>query len=232
MAETTNKNASLAAVAAMGIVFGDLGTSPLYTVPTILSVVGPHAGAATALGILSLLFWTLLITISVKYCLFVMRADNDGEGGILALMSLVGMNDWKRGTYIGASMGLLGAALIYGDGVITPAISVLSALEGVNVATTALKPYILPLALVILVGLFAAQRFGTATIGKTFGPIMLVWFVVIGALGLYGVIHHPAVLKAIDPMYGIRLLFNGKVAVLALLGVEQPVEMTGRSLIG
>jgi len=218
MAETTNKNASLAAVAAMGIVFGDLGTSPLYTVPTILSVVGPHAGAATALGILSLLFWTLLITISVKYCLFVMRADNDGEGGILALMSLVGMNDWKRGTYIGASMGLLGAALIYGDGVITPAISVLSALEGVNVATTALKPYILPLALVILVGLFAAQRFGTATIGKTFGPIMLVWFVVIGALGLYGVIHHPAVLKAIDPMYGIRLLFNGKVAVLALLG--------------
>ena len=218
MAEPSNKNASLAAVAAMGIVFGDLGTSPLYTVPTILSVVGPHAGAATALGILSLLFWTLLITISVKYCLFVMRADNDGEGGILALMSLVGMNDWKRGTYIGASMGLLGAALIYGDGVITPAISVLSALEGVNVATTALKPYILPLALVILVGLFAAQRFGTATIGKTFGPIMLVWFVVIGALGLYGVIHHPAVLKAIDPMYGIRLLFNGKVAVLALLG--------------
>jgi KUP system potassium uptake protein len=147
-----------------------------------------------------------------------MRADNDGEGGILALMSLVGMNDWKRGTYIGASMGLLGAALIYGDGVITPAISVLSALEGVNVATTALKPYIVPLALVILVGLFAAQRFGTATIGKAFGPVMLMWFLVIGALGLVGVVHHPAVLKAIDPLYGIRLLLGGKVAVLALLG--------------
>ncbi len=208
----------LAAITAMGIVFGDLGTSPLYTMPTILGVVGPHVAAPTALGILSLLFWTLLITISVKYCLFVMRADNDGEGGILALMSLVGMNDWKRGTFIGASMGLLGAALIYGDGVITPAISVLSALEGVNVATTALKPYILPLALVILVGLFAAQRFGTATIGRAFGPVMLLWFVVIGVLGLVGILHHPAVLKAVDPMYAIRLLLGGKVAVLALLG--------------
>jgi len=218
MAEPTNKRASLAAVTAMGIVFGDLGTSPLYTMPTILGVVGPHAGAATALGILSLLFWTLLITISVKYCLFVMRADNDGEGGILALMSLVGMNDWKRGTYIGASMGLLGAALIYGDGVITPAISVLSALEGVNVATTALKPYILPLALVILVCLFAAQRFGTATIGKAFGPVMLLWFIVIGALGLIGVVHHPDVLRAIDPRYAIHLLLGGRIAVLALLG--------------
>ena len=207
-----------AAVTAMGIVFGDLGTSPLYTMPTILGVVGPHAGVATALGVLSLLFWTLLITISVKYCLFVMRADNHGEGGILALMSLVGMNDWKRGTYIGASMGLLGAALIYGDGVITPAISVLSALEGVNVATTALKPFILPLAIVILIGLFAAQRFGTATIGKAFGPIMLIWFLVIGALGLVGVLHHPAVLKAVDPTYAVRLLFGGHLAVLALLG--------------
>ena len=209
---------AFAAVTAMGIVFGDLGTSPLYTMPTILGVVGPHAGVASALGVLSLLFWTLLITISVKYCLFVMRADNDGEGGILALMSLVRMNDWRRGTYIGASMGLLGAALIYGDGVITPAISVLSALEGVNVATTALKPFILPLALAILIGLFAAQRFGTATIGKAFGPVMLVWFVVIGALGLVGVVHHPAVLRAIDPIYAVHLLLGGKVAVLALLG--------------
>lgn len=216
--QTSGTMRTAAAVTAMGIVFGDLGTSPLYTMPTILGVVGPHAGTATALGVLSLLFWTLLITISVKYCLFVMRADNDGEGGILALMSLVGMNDWKRGTFVGASMGLLGAALIYGDGVITPAISVLSALEGVNVATAALKPYIVPLALVILIGLFAAQRFGTATIGTAFGPVMLAWFVVIGVLGIVGIVHHPMVLAAVDPLYAVRLLLGGKVAVLALLG--------------
>ena len=203
---------------ALGIVYGDLGTSPLYTMQTILSAVGPAASTATALGVLSLIFWTLLVTISVKYCVFVMRADNHGEGGILALMSLVGQNDWRRGTYIGATMGLLGAALIYGDGLITPAISVLSALEGVNVATSVLKPYILPLAVVIIVGLFAAQRFGTATIGKAFGPVMLLWFVVIGLLGLTGIIRHPVVLEAIDPMFGIRLLFAHHTAVLALLG--------------
>ena len=207
-----------AAVTAMGIVFGDLGTSPLYTLQTILGVTGPQAAAATMLGVLSLLFWTLLITVSVKYCLFVMRADNHGEGGILALMSLVRMNDWRRGTYLGGSMGLLGAALIYGDGVITPAISVLSALEGLNVATPALKPLILPLALGILVGLFAAQRFGTATIGKAFGPIVLLWFVVIGALGLPAVIAHPQVWRAVDPEYGLRLLASGNVALLPLLG--------------
>jgi len=208
----------VAGLTALGIVYGDLGTSPLYTMQTILTAVGPAASTATALGILSLIFWTLLITISIKYCVFVMRADNHGEGGILALMSLVGMNDWRRGTYIGATMGLLGAALIYGDGLITPAISVLSALEGVNIATTVLKPYILPLAVIIIVGLFAAQRFGTATIGKAFGPVMLLWFIVIGLLGLIGVVEHPVVLEAIDPLFGIRLLIASKTAVIALLG--------------
>ena len=121
---------SVAALTALGIVYGDLGTSPLYTMQTVVGAMGPHHTAESALGALSLIFWTLVITISVKYCLFVMRADNHGEGGILALMSLVGMNDWRRGTYIGAAMGLLGAALIYGDGVITPSISVLSARRG------------------------------------------------------------------------------------------------------
>ena len=209
---------SLAALAALGIVYGDLGTSPLYTMQTILGSLGGQAPGETALGVLSLIVWTLLITISVKYCLLVMRADNRGEGGILALMSLVGMNDWRKGTYIGASMGLLGAALIYGDGVITPSISVLSALEGVNVATTALKPYILPAALAILVGLFAAQRFGTASIGRAFGPIMLSWFVVIGILGLGAVIHHPSVLRAIDPIHAVRLLATSGPSVFLLLG--------------
>jgi KUP system potassium uptake protein len=207
-----------ATLATLGIVFGDLGTSPLYTMQTILGSRGGPPRADAALGVLSLIIWTLIITISVKYCLLVMRADNDGEGGILALMSMTGFNDWKKGAFFGASMGLLGAALIYGDGIITPSISVLSALEGVNVATTALKPFVLPLAIVILLGLFAAQRFGTATIGKAFGPIMLVWFIVIGVLGLFGVLHHPVVLDAINPLYGLHLLFSSGPAVLLLLG--------------
>ena len=210
--------ASLAAVAALGIVYGDLGTSPLYTMQTILSSLGERSPVESALGVLSLIVWTLVITVSVKYCLLVMRADNRGEGGILALMSLVGKNHWRKGTFIGASMGLLGAALIYGDGVITPSISVLSALEGVNVVTAALKPYILPAALVILIALFAAQRFGTASIGKAFGPIMLLWFFVIGVLGLVGVIHHPTVLRAIDPVYAIRLISVSRPTVFLLLG--------------
>ena len=207
-----------AGLAALGVVFGDLGTSPLYTMQTIVGALGGQAPATTALGVLSLIVWTLLITVSLKYCFFVMRADNQGEGGILALMSLVGFNDWRRGAYIGAAMGLLGAALIYGDGIITPAISVLSALEGVTVITGALKPYVLPLTVVILAGLFAAQRFGTARIGRAFGPIMMVWFVVIGALGLMGVMSHPAVLQALNPLLGVRLVLRSGPASLILLG--------------
>ena len=210
----------LAALAALGIVYGDLGTSPLYTMQTIVGVLGAHATVQTGLGVLSLIFWTLLITISLKYCLFVMRADNHGEGGILALMSLVGLNDWRRGAFVGATMGLLGAAFIYGDGVITPAISVLSAVEGVNIVTSILKPFILPIAVAILATLFAVQRFGTAKIGGAFGPIMLLWFVVVGLLGLLGVIHHPSVLQAINPLLGIKLLFSsGATGVLILGGV-------------
>ncbi len=205
-------------LAALGIVFGDLGTSPLYTLQTILQVTGSHVDGHAALGVLSLIFWTLLITISVKYCVFVMRADNHGEGGILALMSLVGMSDWKRGTFVGASMGLMGAALLYGDGVITPAISVLSAIEGVNVATSALKPFILPIAVAILLALFSVQRYGTAKIGRAFGPIMLVWFVVIGGLGLLQVVRHPGVLLAVNPVYGVAFLVHSGPAAMLLLG--------------
>jgi KUP system potassium uptake protein len=207
-------------MAALGIVYGDLGTSPLYTMQTIVGVLGPHASAQSALGVLSLIVWTLLITISLKYCFFVMRADNHGEGGILALLSLVGLNDWRRGAFVGATMGLLGAALIYGDGVITPAISVLSALEGVNVVTSAVKPFILPMAVAILATLFAVQRFGTAKIGGAFGPIMLAWFIVIGALGLVGVIHHPSALQALNPLLGLKLLASsGWMGVFILGGV-------------
>ncbi len=161
-----------AALSALGVVYGDLGTSPLYTLQTVVQTMGGRFTPESALGILSLIVWTLIVTISIKYCLFVMRADNHGEGGILALMSLVGANSFARGAKIMAVMGLLGAALIYGDGVITPAISVLSALEGVNVVTLALKPYIMPIAVGILIVFFAVQRFGTAKIGGAFGPIM------------------------------------------------------------
>src|ERR1700678_2821775 len=144
------KAKSWAAFGALGVVFGDLGTSPLYTLQTVVQAMGGHFTPQTALGVLSLVFWTLIVTISIKYCLFVMRADNRGEGGILALMSLIGANGFAPGFKILTTMGLLGAALIYGDGVITPAISVLSALEGVNVVTSTFKPFVMPAAVVIL----------------------------------------------------------------------------------
>jgi KUP system potassium uptake protein len=208
----------LAALAALGVVYGDLGTSPLYTLQTVVSAAGGHFTAESALGILSLIVWTLIITASIKYCLFVMRADNHGEGGILALMSLVGANSFSGPKRALAMAGLLGAALIYGDGVITPAISVLSALEGVKVATNALTPYVLLAAIAILVIFFAVQRFGTAKIGGAFGPIMLVWFLVIAALGLSGVIGHPQVLAAIDPRHGIGFLIHGGPTGFLVLG--------------
>src|SRR5579862_2807415 len=205
---------------ALGIVYGDLGTSPLYALQTVVESTGGRFTPADAIGVLSLIFWTLLITISIKYCLFVMRADNHGEGGIMALMSLVGANSLKGSVKLLTLMGLLGTALIYGDGVITPAISVLSALEGVNVVTPALKAFVLPVTVAILIALFALQRFGTEYIGRAFGPVMLLWFVTIAALGCAGMRHHPQVLLAVDPHYGISfLLRHGTVGLLVLGGV-------------
>jgi KUP system potassium uptake protein len=206
-----------AGLTALGIVYGDLGTSPLYTMQTLLQILGLKFTPAAALGILSLIFWALLITISAKYCVFVMRADNHGEGGILALMSLTGASwsDRGRGLII---MGLFGAALIYGDGVITPAISVLSAIEGLNLATNIFKPHIVPMAVLILTGLFAIQSRGTARIGQLSGPVMLVWFIVIAALGIGGVVRHPGVLAAVDPRYGLRLLAHNGWGGSAVLG--------------
>jgi KUP system potassium uptake protein len=205
-------------LAALGIVFGDLGTSPLYTLQTVVQAMGGKFTHGEALGILSLLVWTLIITISIKYCLFVMRADNRGEGGILALMSLIGANGFKPGYKALTAMGLLGAALIYGDGVITPAISVLSALEGVNVATDSLKPYVMPMAVLILIVLFTTQRFGTEKIGRAFGPIMLVWFLVIAVLGLSAIVRHPEVLAALDPSHAVRFMMHAGGHGLLVLG--------------
>src|SRR6202011_5129965 len=195
------KAAGWTSLAALGVVFGDLGTSPLYTLQTVVQATGGQFTARSALGVLSSIVWTLIITVSVKYCAFVMRADNRGEGGILALMSLIGANGFAPGFKVLTGMGLLGAALIYGDGVITPAISVLSALEGVNVVSDAFKPLVMPMAVAILIGLFAAQRFGTEKIGRAFGPIMLLWFFVIALLGVAAVVQHPGVIAALDPRH-------------------------------
>jgi KUP system potassium uptake protein len=217
---TEGRPAEWSKLAALGIVFGDLGTSPLYTLQTVVQATGGQFTPTIALGILSLIVWTLIITISIKYCLFVMRADNHGEGGILALMSLIGANGFAPGFKLLTGMGLLGAALIYGDGIITPAISVLSALEGVNVATATLKPLVMPAAVVILVVLFATQRFGTERIGRAFGPVMLLWFIVIAALGVAAIAHHPGVLAAIDPRYALGfILHSGGRGLLVLGGV-------------
>jgi KUP system potassium uptake protein len=203
------------ALSALGIVFGDIGTSPLYTFKTILGTAEKSPDAAAVLGALSLVLWTLFIITTVKYVLFAMRVDNDGEGGILALMALLGVKKQNRPTIV--AVGLFGAALIYGDGAITPAISVLSALEGLNMATPALQPYVVPAAVVILLVLFAIQSRGTAAIGQLFGPVMLTWFVIIAVLGLLGVAKHPSVFAALNTLYGLSYLFsNGATGFLVL----------------
>jgi KUP system potassium uptake protein len=215
--QVARRTTPAAALAALGIVYGDLGTSPLYTLQTIIQTIGGKFTPETAIGVLSLILWALVITISVKYCLFVMRADNHGEGGILALMPLAGATRFDRGRAL-VVMGLFGAALIYGDGIITPAISVLSALEGVNVATDALEPYVMPMAVAILLCLFAVQGRGTARIGKVFGPLMLLWFAVIAVLGIGGILRHPSVLAAVDPRHAIAFLAQDGWSGFAVLG--------------
>jgi KUP system potassium uptake protein len=205
-------------LSALGIVFGDIGTSPLYTLKTVLNLTGGTPTPDIILGVLSLIIWTLIIVTSVKYVTVAMSIDNDGEGGILALMALLGIKKHQRPAIV--AVGLFGAALIYGDGAITPAISVLSALEGLNIAVPALKTFILPAAVAILVALFAIQPLGTSRIGKAFGPIMGLWFLSIAALGLWGIMQHPAVLAALNPLYGLRyLLSNGYASFVVLGGV-------------
>jgi len=209
---------SLAAMglSALGIVFGDIGRSPLYTLKTVLDLTGGTPKPDVVLGVLSLILWALIIITSVKYVVFAMSIDNDGEGGILALMTLLGIKKHQRPAIV--AVGLFGAALIYGDGAITPAISALSALEGLNIATPALKSYVLPAAIAILVALFAIQPLGTSRIGKAFGPIMGFWFLSIAALGLWGVTRHPAVFAALNPLYGPRHLFSNGCASFPVLG--------------
>jgi KUP system potassium uptake protein len=204
------------AITALGVVFGDIGTSPLYTFKTILGSGEQPPNPASVLGALSLVLWTLFIITTVKYVLFAMRVDNDGEGGILALMALLGVKKQRRPTIV--AVGLFGAALIYGDGAITPSISVLSALEGVNMATPALQPYVVPAAVVILFALFAIQSRGTAAIGHLFGPVMLVWFVTIAVLGFSAIAKHPTVFSALNPLFGLSYLVSHGVTGFLVLG--------------
>ena len=208
----------LLCVSAIGIVFGDIGTSPLYTLKTVLNLTGANPSPDVVLGALSLVIWTLIIVTTVKYVSIAMTIDNDGEGGILALMALLALKKHKRPLTV--AFGLFGAALLYGDGAITPAISVLSALEGLDIAVPALHAYILPAAVGVLVVLFAIQPMGTSRIGKAFGPIMALWFVSIAALGIWGIAQHPAVLVSLNPLYGLRYLFShGYPGFLVLGGV-------------
>ena len=206
----------LLGLSALGVVFGDIGTSPLYTLKTVLNLTGPNPSPEVILGSLSLLIWTLIVITTVKYVYIAMRIDNDGEGGILALMSLLAIKKHKRPVIV--AFGLFGAALLYGDGAITPAISVLSALEGLDIAVPTVHSYILPASVAVLIALFAIQPMGTAKIGSAFGPIMAVWFVCIAALGIWGIAQHPAVLVSLNPAYGLRYLFTHGYASFLVLG--------------
>src|SRR5690242_9983034 len=198
---------ALLTLGALGVVYGDIGTSPLYALRESFESPAHELAVveANVLGVLSLTFWSLMIVITIKYLIFVMRADNQGEGGILALTSLVA----PRGATVRGSravlvlIGLFGTALLYGDGIITPAISVLSAVEGTDVATHRFEDWVIPAAIAIIVALFAIQRKGTATIGRVFGPIMIVWFVTIAVLAIPHIADHPEIFKAINPVYGI-----------------------------
>ena len=208
-------------LAALGVVYGDIGTSPIYAVRESLH--GKHglpASPENVMGLLSLIIWSLVLVISVKYLAFVMRADNCGEGGMIALTALVTPPSERPGGRRGllVLVGLFGASLLYGDGMITPAISVLSAVEGLEVATPVFKPYIVPITIVILIALFAVQSRGTAKIGAIFGPVMLMWFLVLAALGLTQIVRHPGVLAAVNPVHGVRFFARNGVAGFLVLG--------------
>ncbi len=196
---------------ALGVVFGDIGTSPLYAIRECFF--GEYAiglGRESVLGVLSLVFWALIVVVSIKYLTFILRADNNGEGGVLALMALASPSSQprSRAKLVLVILGLFGASLLYGDGMITPAISVLSAAEGLEVATTVFQPWVLPITIVILIGLFLFQRRGTARIGAVFGPVMIVWFVTIAILGARSIVTTPEVLSALNPWYAAHFLFG------------------------
>jgi KUP system potassium uptake protein len=205
---------------AIGVVYGDIGTSPLYAFKEVFVSGHVPITPGNILGVLSLFFWALTVVVSLKYVVLIMRADNNGEGGLMALLALasISIKDNKRLRRVLTVVGVFGVALFFGDGVITPAISVLSAVEGLEILTPAAKPYVVPISLVVLVLLFAVQRRGTGDIGKFFGPITVVWFVAIALLGLVQIIDNPGVLKAISPVYAVRFAIEHYALAFVTLG--------------
>ena len=222
------------AVGALGVVFGDIGTSPLYTVQTLFNPSDPHpvkVSHDTVFGVISLIFWAVTIIVTLTYVLLVMRADNDGEGGIMALIALIrrrALPGGARAKAVLAALGIFGASLFFGDSMITPAISVLSAVEGVQVAAPSVSSLVIPITVVIIVVLFLVQRLGTGAVGRVFGPVMVVWFTVLAALGVRGIATHPVILEALSPSYAIGFLFGHfgtaffslTAVVLAVTGAE------------
>ncbi len=209
------------AVGAVGVVFGDIGTSPLYTIREAFS---PHYGLVanhdTVLGLLSMVFWSLMLVVTLKYVTIIMRADNEGEGGIMALMALAQrcLPEGSRSNYLVGILGVLGASLFFGDGVITPAISVLSAVEGLEVVAPQLSSWIVPVTVVVLVTLFATQRYGTAKVGRIFGPITVVWFLALAVLGVFNILHEPEVLNAVNPVWAMRFFVDYSWGGIFILG--------------
>src|ERR1035437_8933147 len=226
------KKLGILSLTALGIVFGDIGTSPLYAVRECFY--GDFSVVPTAdniFGAISLIFWALILVISIKYMILILRADNEGEGGILALMFLVLPK--KKGTRKYKTimiMGLFGAALLYGDGMITPAISVLSAIEGLKIATPLFSPFVIPITLGILLGLFIFQKKGTTKVGFVFGPMLLIWFLVLATLGMNSIFKHPEILKAINPMYAIRFFMINHWHGIVILGAVFLVVTGGEAL--
>ncbi len=221
-------------LAALGIVFGDIGTSPLYAVREAFH--GPHAMPVTQgniFGILSLIVWTLTLVISVKYLIFILRADNKGEGGVLALTALAAPPRfaskfvWSR---ILLYLGIFGSALLFGDGIITPAITVLGAVEGLKIATPLFEPFVIPIAIGILTVLFMVQKHGTARIGTIFGPVIVVWFLVLGALGISGIQSYPEIMKSVNPMYAIDFFIHNGLSGFIVLGAVFLVTTGGEAL--
>ncbi|HEV3051399.1 MAG TPA: KUP/HAK/KT family potassium transporter, partial [Longimicrobium sp.] len=231
--EPRGRYLALLSLTALGVVYGDIGTSPLYAVrESFHHAHGIHPTPQNVLGVLSLIVWALVLVISVKYAVFVLRADNRGEGGILALTSLVtpvaAMRRSPRWMLI--MLGLFGTALLYGDGMITPVMSVLSAVEGLEVATPVLRPYIVPITVVILLAIFMIQRFGTERVGKLFGPVTLLWFVLISVLGVMHIVRAPQVFAAVNPLYGARFFAENGYSGFLVLGSVFLVVTGGEAL--
>jgi KUP system potassium uptake protein len=221
-------------IGALGVVFGDIGTSPIYTMQTIFNPDDPHPVDATTdnvYGVVSLIFWAVTLIVTLKYVLLVLRADNDGQGGILALITLIqraGGSSGRRATFVLGVLGIFGASLFFGDSIITPAISVLSSVEGLKIVEPSLDQWVIPITVTIIVILFATQRAGTARVGRLFGPIMVIWFAAIGLVGIRGIAEHPEVLKALSPTYAVGFLtghfttafFSLAAVVLVITGAE------------